>query len=585
MQQRIDPALIRLYKYLRPYKWKLIFASVFLIGSASTSSLTATLLGKLTDLGFYQEESWIIYAAPAALLGVSLLFALCAVGSSYLMTDISQSVLVTIRGEMFKNILRWPNLEYQKHSTGEVSSKFINEASMALGGATESLSVLVRDSIQVVSLLCVLLYYNWQLTLVTFVIGPGIIFVLRKISKRVRKIVKENQETLGKMISRVQETYKAEKLVKICNTYDFEDNRFDEVSRKIEKLTLKNIKMSSINTPATQLLTMIAIAFVVGVALIQAQQKMLTIGEFITFLSAMLLMKAPIQHLAGLNATFANLSVSAKSIFDILDIKKEIDKGTRTIIRSNGNFKFIHVYLRYPNQNIYALKDIQLEVKSGEHIALVGLSGSGKTSLVNLIPRFWDVTDGHILLDGIDIRDLTLESLRKQISVVSQEIILFNDTIRNNIIYGVDNVSEEKIQAAVEGAALGELISSLPHGLDTSIGEAGNLLSGGQRQRLSIARAILKDAPVLILDEATSALDSKNELVVKDALKKLTVGRTTFSVAHRLSAIDDVDRIVVLDNGRIKEVGTASELLSIKDGIYRKLSKLQMISTSFNNLK
>jgi subfamily B ATP-binding cassette protein MsbA len=580
----VDPALVRLYHYLLPYKWKLLLAGIFLIGSASTSSLTATLLGKLTDLGFYQGEKWIIYAAPAALLGVSLLFAVCSVCSSYVMTDISQSVLVKIREEMFNSILRWPNREYQDHTTGLVSSKFVNEASIALGGATQSLSTLVRDSIQVVALLCVLFYYNWQLTLVTFLIGPGLVLILRKISKRVRKIVKENQETLGQMISRVQETYEAEKLVKINNTYDFEDKRFDKVSGKIEKLTLKTIKMSSISTPATQMLTMIAIAFVVAVALVEAQHQLLTIGEFITFLSAMLLMKAPIQHLAGLNATFANISVAAKSIFDILDTMPEKDEGRQTISRAKGDFEFEHVYLRYPGQSDDALKDINFKVKSGEHIALVGLSGSGKSSLVNLIPRYWELTSGSIRLDGVDIRDLTLESLRQQIAIVSQEIVLFDDTIKNNILYGCKGVTKERLVEAVHGAALDEFISTLPKGLDTPIGEAGNLLSGGQKQRLSIARAILKDAPILILDEATSALDSKTEFAIKKALEQLTRGKTTFSVAHRLSTIDDADRIIVLDKGEIREMGTNEELLRIQGGIYRKLCQLQGLKITFEKI-
>jgi subfamily B ATP-binding cassette protein MsbA len=582
IKKRFDPALVRLYGYLIPYKWKLILAGIFLVGTASTSSLTATLLGKLTDLGFYQGEKWIIYAAPAALLGVSLLFAICSVFSSYVMTDISQSILVRIREEMFKSILRWPSLAYQEHTTGLVSSKFVNEASVALGGATQSLSVLVRDSIQVFALLCVLFYYNWQLTLVTFLIGPGLVFILRKISKRVRKIVKENQETLGRMISRVQETYEAEKLVKISNTYDFEDRRFDDVSGKIEKLTLKTIKMSSISTPATQLLTMVAIAFVVAVALVEAQQKILTIGEFITFLSAMLLMKAPIQHLAGLNATFATISVAAKSIFEIIDTVPEKDEGTKIISSTKGDFVFEHVYFRYPGQREYALKDINFSVRSGEHIALVGMSGSGKTSLVNLIPRYWEITSGSIRLDGTDIRELTLDSLRKQIAIVSQEIILFDDTIRNNIIYGCENATDEMIQAAVKGAALEEFVSSLPKGLDTPIGEAGNLLSGGQKQRLSIARAILKDAPILILDEPTSALDSKNEFAVKEALKNLTKGKTTFTVAHRLSTIEDASRIIVLDHGEIRESGTDFELREIQGGLYRKLRQLQGLENTKN---
>ncbi|MCI6531365.1 MAG: ATP-binding cassette domain-containing protein, partial [Mesosutterella sp.] len=263
------------------------------------------------------------------------------------------------------------------------------------------------------------------------------------------------------------------------------------------------------------------------------------------------------------------------SIFDILDTKPEIDNGSKVIEHVKGNFEFEHVFLRYPGQVEYALKDINFSVKSGEHIALVGISGSGKSSLVNLIPRYWELTSGIIRLDGIDIRELTLESLRNQIGIVSQEIILFNDTIKNNIEYGCKNVTEERLKNAIKESALEEFISSLPLGLDTLVGEAGNLLSGGQKQRISIARAILKDAPILIFDEATSALDSKNEFEVKEALKKLTRGRTTFTIAHRLSTIEDADRIIVLDRGGIRESGTDRELLQIDNGLYRKLRELQ----------
>ncbi|MCG5031355.1 lipid A export permease/ATP-binding protein MsbA [Mesosutterella sp. OilRF-GAM-744-9] len=572
---KIDPVLIRLFRYLIPYKKQLALSVIFLIGSASTSSLTATLLGKLTDLGFYQQEKWVIVAAPIALLIVSFLYAFCTVMSSYVMTDISESVLVGLRTNLFSNILNWPSVEYQNHSTGLVSSKFVNEASIALGGATESLIILIRDSLQVLSLLCVLFWYNWQLTLVTFIVGPGLVFILRKISKRMRKIVKESQSTLAIMIGRVQESYSSEKLVKISNTYDVEENKFKFINEGIKKCAIKTIKMQSIGTPLTQILTMIAVAFVVAVALTEAHNGLLSIGDFITFLSAMLLMKAPIQHLAGLNATFASISVAAKSIFEMLDTKTESDDGTINLNNCKGEFSFEHVFLRYPGQTDYALNDINLKVSSGEHVALVGLSGSGKSSFVNLLPRYWDVSSGEIFLDGRNIKEYTLKSLRSQIAIVSQDVILFDDTIRNNITYGCNSVSTDTLNKAIDGASLRDFINSLPQGLDTPVGEAGHLLSGGQKQRISIARALLKDAPILILDEATSALDSENEYTIKNALKLLTKGKTTFTVAHRLSTIDDADKIVVLSNGRISQIGTNEELLQNKDGIYWQLCHFQ----------
>ena len=557
-----------------PHTGTRVPASVFLLGSASMSSVTATLLGKLTDLGFYEQQSWVIYAAPLALIVVTLTFAVCTVMSSFLMAKVSQSVLLTIRTALFENMLRWPAEQYQSKPTGLVSSKFVNEAAIALGGAAESVIIMVRDSVQVLALLCVLFWHNWQLTLVTFLVGPGLVFVLRSISKRMRVIVKQSQETLASMISRVQESYEAERVVKISGTYDFEDHRFAAVNQRIRKLALNTIKMQSLSTPLTQMLTMVAIAFVVGVALLEAQKGLLTIGEFITFLSAMLLMKAPIQHLAGLNATFARIATAADSIFEMLDTEFEKDSGTQTLTRAKGDIVFEHVSLRYPGQQSDALKDICLTIRAGEHVAFVGPSGSGKTSVVNLIPRFWDVTSGSIRLDGIDIRDLTLESLRRQIAVVEQNPVLLDDTIRANLVYGLENVSDEDIMKALDAASMSDYVTSLPEGLNTRIGEGGGLLSGGQKQRLAIARAFLKNAPILILDEATSALDSETENQIKGALENLRKNRTCITVAHRFSTIEHADRIVVIQNGTVAENGTHLELMKV-NGIYAKLRRLQ----------
>ena len=444
----LDADLIRLFRMLLPYKGLIALACIFLIGAASMSSLTATLLGKLTDLGFYQEEKWVIFAAPAALIGVSLLFAVSTVMSSILMAKVSQSVLVTLRIELFERMLHWPAEAYQQFSTGTVSSKFVNEANIALSGATNSIIVLVRDIVQVIALLAVLFWHNWQLTLVAFVIAPGLALILRAISRRMRMIVKRSQEALAAMISRVQESYGAARIVKVAGTYDFEDERFAQINGRIRSLAMKT--MQSLSTPLTQMLTMVAIAFVVGAALFQAQQGLLTFGEFITFLAAMLLLRTPIQALSGLNGTFAAMSTAAKSIFEMLDAEPESDKGTISLGRAKGEIRFEHVFLKYPGQTGYALQDINLTIKPGEHVALVGQSGSGKTSIVNLLPRFWELTSGRITLDGHDIRDLSLESLRRQISIVSQDVTLLDTTIRENLIYGLKSVSDKAIWQALE---------------------------------------------------------------------------------------------------------------------------------------
>ena len=570
-----DPALTRLFRYALPYKWQLVMASVWIVGAASMSSLTATLLGKLTDLGFYEKESWVIAAAPATLIGVTLLYAVSTVMSTYLLTKISQSILVTLRTELFARILHWPFANYQSHSTGLVCSKFVNEANIALGGAVSAAIILVRDSLQIIALFAVLFWQNWQLTLVALVVGPVGALIMRAISQRTKRIVKASQAAIAGILSRVQESYKAERLVKISDTYDFEMDRFRPINQKIRRTELKRQIMQGLGTPVTQVITMSGVAVVVAYALFEAQAGRLTIGEFITFLSAMMLLMPPLQHLAGLNATFASISVAAKSIFDTMDEAVEDDKGTVELKDVKGAIEFKVVRLTYPGTTREAIKGVTLSVRPGEHVALVGLSGSGKSSMVNLVPRFWSVTSGAVTVDGVNVEDCTLTSLRNHIAVVSQNVILFDTTIRENIAYGMPEVSEAAIEKAVEAAALAEVVAAFPKGLDTPVGEAGGLLSGGQKQRISIARALLKDAPILILDEATSALDSESENQIKEALETLMQGRTCLTVAHRLSTIDRADRIVVMQGGVIVEEGTPAELLA-KGGAYARMVRLQM---------
>jgi len=568
--EKVDPDLRRLYRYFLPHKWRLAVAVVFLMGSASMSSVTATLLGKMTDIGFYHQEGWNIYAAPLALIGVTLGFAICTVMSTVLMAKVSQAVLVKLRMQLFESILHWPDAEYQRNTTGRISSKFVNEATMALSGAAQSFIVLVRDSIQVVALLSVLFWHDWQLTLVTFVIIPGLALTLRTISRRIRKIVRESQKTLGKMISRVQETYEAERLVKVSNTYDFEEKRFAEVNEHIFKLTLKNIKMTAVTTPVTQMLTMVAIACVVGMALYEAQKGLLTIGEFITFLSALLLMKAPIQHLSGLNGTFASISVAAKSIFDTIDAEREKDDGPDLLIQpGGGTVTFENVTVVYPGKDAPTLKSFSLEIKQGERVALVGQSGSGKTTLVNLIARFLEPSEGRILIDGQDISKVSHRSLRRQMAFVTQDVVLFDSTLKDNLTYGLGNVTECDIQKALEVASLTELVQALPEGLETRVGEGGNMLSGGQKQRVSIARAFLKNAPILIMDEATSALDSKTEQQVVKAMNRLREGRTCITVAHRLGSVMEANRVFVMSAGKVIEEGSPQKLIQMKGFFYR----------------
>lgn len=553
---------MRLASHLPAHKWKIILAVFCMLGAGASSSLIATLLGKLTDAGFYNQEAWVVLAAPIGLILVSLLHGGCMFGSNYLLGCVSQAILVKLRGEMFHRMLHWPMETYQTNSTGLVTSKFVFEANFALSNAAKASITLVRDSIQVVSLTIVLFWHNWHLTLVAFIVAPALALILRAISRRMRRIVKNSQEALASMISRVQESYSAAQIVKVSNTYDFEDERFSLVNNRIRSLAMKTIQTQSLSTPLTQMVTMVAIAFVVGAALFEASQGLLTFGEFITFLAAMLLLRTPIQALSGLNGTFAAIGTASKSIFTMLNAAPEEDKGTAELKNVRGEIRFDHVSLRYPGADKDALHDINLTIKPGEHVAFVGQSGAGKSTIVNLVPRFLEPMEGRVLIDGVDVRDITLESLRNQIAMVSQDTVLLDASIRENITYGLTNKTDAQIWEALKAAALDEFVKGLSQGLDSRVGEAGGLLSGGQKQRLAIARAFLKDAAILIFDEATSALDAEAESKLAASFKEIAKGRTVLTVAHRLTTITGADKVAVFADGAVRELGTPAELLT-----------------------
>ena len=576
IRNKIDPDLRRLAQYAIPYRWNFLVAACWMVIVAGTTAVTSKLLGMLTEQGFYEQDSSMIVVAPIALIVITLLYAVALVMSNYMMTKVSQSILVTVRTQLYSRMLRWPMEQYQEHSSGAASSKFINEANIALGGATQTAMVLVRDSLQVLALFSLLLWQNWQLTLVACVVGPLAAFFLGIIRRKTRKVVKENQEAIANTLSCVQESFRAQRVIKVSDTYQYENDKFKRVNDKIKRTTLGQLKLQGMGTPITQIVTMMGVAVVVGVALIQAREGLLTIGDFITFLSAMLFLMQPLQNLAGLNATFTSISVAARSIFAMMDLPLQTDTGSVVLNDARGAVVFENASVRYRGSEVNALDGINLAIRSGEHVALIGLSGSGKTTTVNLLPRFTELTEGSVKIDGVDVREYTLESLRSQIAIVSQDVVLFDATIRENITYGCPNATDADIEAAMNAAALTEFLKSLPKGLDSPVGEGGRLLSGGQKQRISIARAILKNAPIVILDEATSALDSESEHKIKQAMNQLMKGRTCLVVAHRLSMIDDVDRIIAMKEGRIVEEGTPAELLA-KNGVYAEFCRLQQV--------
>lgn len=576
LKSKLNPSLLRLVTYLKPHRGKIAMSIVFMIGAGAASSLIAMLLGKLTDVGFYDQEAWIVVAAPIALIFISVLHGGSMFMSNYLLGKTSQAVLVKLRGEIFHKILRWPAATYQKNSTGNITSKFIFEANVALSNASKSCIILVRDSVQVVALTCVLVWNNWMLAIVSLIIVPMIFKLLRYISKRMKTIMETCQASFASVLERVKEVYEGHRLVKLSDTYAHEMDRFKRINDGLSKMMIDMTKVTSMGTPLTQLIFMSGVALVLAFAMFQISQGVITMGDFVTFLAALLLLMPPLRNLAGVNSGFVMMAVAAESIFATLDEADETDEGKVDLTTCKGDFVFEHVSMRYPNTKRDAVHEFNLEVKAGDCIALVGLSGSGKSTLVHMIPRFWNPTKGRILLDGIDIRDLRLESLRRHIAIVSQDVMLFDDTIRNNVLYGSPDATEAEVWKALEDASLADFVRTLPEGLDTLVGEGSSRLSGGQKQRLSIARAFLRNTPILILDEATSALDSENEMKIKGALVSLMKGRTTFMVAHRFSTIEHATKIVAMADGVVKEMGTRAELLE-QNGLFAELLRLQSL--------
>lgn len=584
LKSRISPSMRRLVGYLPPYRWKIALAIFFMVAAGSASGLIATLLGKLTDLGFYEQDPWIIFAAPIGLIFISILHGGSMFMSNFLLGNVSQSVMATLRSQIYHKLIRWPTPTYQANNSGAIASKFVFEANVALSNATKSVIILVRDSFQVLSLTIVLLWHNWMLALVSLVIGPMVAYLLRYISNKMRTVMSTCQASFGTILGNVRETYDGHRLVKISNAYEFETNRFQKTNESLKNMMIEMTKVTSLGTPVTQFIFMVGVAIVLGFAMYQSHLGILTLGDFVTFLAALLLLMPPLKNLAGVNAGFVMMNLASESIFASIDEKEEDDTGTETLDICRGDLVFDHVSLRYPGTDRDAVHDVTLHAKPGDVIAFVGLSGAGKSSIVQMIPRFWNPTKGKILLDGHDITSLTLESLRRHIAVVTQDVILFDGTIRDNIVYGTPEAADAEITHAIEAAALTDFIASLPQGLDTPVGEAGGRLSGGQKQRISIARALLKNAPILILDEATSALDSESEAKIKDALSRLMEGRTTFIVAHRLSTIENATTIVAMAEGKIQEMGTREALLA-KPGLYAELVRLQAIHSHDNQLK
>jgi len=543
--------------------------------AAATDPVLPALMKPLLDGSFVERNQTHPYLVPLAIIGIFLVRGALGYLSSYTLAWVSNKVVLDMRNAMFERLLTLPTRYYDDRSSGVLISKVAYDVGGVTSAATTVLTVLVRDTLAVAGLLGWLLYLNWRLTLVTLVIAPGVAIVVKVFSKRMRRMSQEAQRAMGDVAHVLQETIDCHKEVKIFGGQDYEARRFDRSNQKQRGYNMRQMMAASATVPIVQIFASIAVAVIISIALQQSAANELSVGSFVSFITAMLMLLTPIKHLTEVNSPLQRGLAAAESVFELLDERAEEDTGRRALPRAQGRIEYERVSFAYPGSGREALDDVSVRIEPGETIALIGQSGGGKTTFVNLLPRFYEVSGGRILIDGIDTREITLASLRLNIALVSQDVALFNDTVAANIAYGrAGGASRAELEAATRAAHALDFIREMPQGFDTLIGENGVRLSGGQRQRLAIARALLKDAPILLLDEATSALDSESERHVQAALAELMRGRTTIVIAHRLSTIEHADRIVVLQRGRIVETGSHAELLA-RNGVYARLYRIQ----------
>lgn len=566
---------VRLLSFVRPYWKAFALALLAMVLLAATEPLFPALMKPLLDKGFAGKPRDDLWLAPLAIVGIFITRGLLSFSGGYLMAWVTNRVVMDLRVAMFDRVLRLPTRYYDNQSTGALMSRITYDVANVTGAATSALTVLVRDSLSVLGLLAWLFYLNWQLTLVTLAVGPLIALVVKAFSGRLRRASRQSQLAMGSISHTLEEAISGQKIVKIFGGHEYEAQRFLQANQFMRGQNMRQAVAAAAIVPFVQFFTAIAVGIVIYTALLQSSEAQTTVGDFVSFITAMLMLLAPIKHLADVNAPLQRGLAAAESVFSLLDEPAEVDAGAVQLARAHGLLRFENITFRYPGCEHPALENINLTIRPGESLALVGSSGSGKTTLANLLPRFYPLESGRILIDDQPIETLALSALRANIALVSQEVVLFNDSVAANIAYGaLANTSQSTIEAAARAAHAHDFIMAMPDGYATQVGERGVKLSGGQRQRIAIARALLKDAPILILDEATSALDNESERQVQAALDELMKHRTTLVIAHRLSTIEKADRIAVLDKGRIVEVGPHAELIE-RGGIYSRLYRLQ----------
>ncbi|MCF7520527.1 lipid A export permease/ATP-binding protein MsbA [Neisseria sp. ZJ106] len=597
---------MRLMIYIKPYKLRIFGALLAIFGVALTESYLAAFIAPLVNHGFEAPQAlpelsaaggliatlqnwktqftymiwgtadkvWIV---PLFFISLILIRGICRFASTYLMTWVSVMAISHIRRDMFSKMLLLSSDFHQKTPSGTVLMNMVQMTEVSISNASNVFITLTRDTLIVFGLVCVLLYLNWQLSLIVALMFPLLSLLSRYYRNRLKNIIASSQQSIGTMNNVISEIHQGHRVVKMFGGQERAAQRFSVINNTIVRLGKKITQATAARSPFSELIASVALAVVIFIALWQSQAGYTTIGEFMAFIVAMLQMLSPIKNLANISIPMQSMFLAADGVCGFLDEQPEKDSGTQTLSQVRGRLKFDQVDVQYHEHGKKALDNFNLDIRPGERVALVGRSGSGKTTVVNLLPRFVTATSGSVSIDGININDVKLTNLRTKFALVSQDVFLFDDTLYNNVAYSRPEASEAEVTAAIQAANLQDVINNNPQGIHQPIGANGSQLSGGQRQRVSIARAILKDAPILLLDEATSALDNESERLVQQALERLMTGRTSIIVAHRLSTIEQSDRIIVMDEGKIIEEGSHQELMD-KNGYYAALQKMPKLS-------
>jgi len=564
----------RLLKLIKPYRTKLVFAMICMAFVSLLTAGQAYLVQPALDDVFMKKDEKMLFLLPIAIIFLFLVKGGFNYGQAYLMNFIGLRIIADMRERLYNHLQNLPLSFFTKTSTGVIISRITNDVNLIQASVSNAITGLLKDVFTILGLIGVIFYRNWKLAVIAFLILPLAVIPIKEFGKKLRKLSRKSQQRMGSITTFLHETITGNRIVKAFNMEEYEKRRFAVENDKFFRTILKRVRIRALSHPLMEVIGGVGVAAIVWVGGYSVIRGELTPGAFFSFMAALLLLYNPIRDLNKVNLEIQDGIAAATRVFELLDTVSEIRDDTEAIPLPpiSEGILFQKVNFKYDGEPV--LKEISLSVKTGEVVALVGMSGAGKTSLVNLLPRFYDVEAGEILIDGHDIRKVTMKSLRNQIGLVTQQTILFNDTVRNNIAYGSLERSVQEIEEAARAANAHDFIVRLPEGYDTIIGEQGVKLSGGERQRISIARALLKNAPILILDEATSSLDSDSETEVQKALDRLMKGRTVFVIAHRLSTIRNAHRIIVLSEGKLVEEGTHEKLMTL-DGEYRRLYELQ----------